>query len=99
MPMASAAPPQKSNKTLLIVLIAVGTVLGSCVLCGGAIGLGVVFLGQARDQAKNIQCNAHLRQVGIASLNIHDTLGVFPSDVNSGTGTGIWEDILPFVEN
>jgi hypothetical protein len=97
--MASVAPPPKSNKTLLIVLIAGGAVLGSCLLCGTVIGLGVVFFGQARDKAKNMECNANLRQLGIASLNIHDTLGVFPSDVNSATGTGIWEDILPFMEN
>jgi hypothetical protein len=84
---------------LMIVLIVIGVILGGMVLCGVGAGILMVAVSKARESGRRIECSNDMRQIGIACHNIHDTLGTFPTDVNSPTGSGIWVDILPFVEN
>jgi prepilin-type N-terminal cleavage/methylation domain-containing protein/prepilin-type processing-associated H-X9-DG protein len=74
----------------LLVVIAIMGVLA---------GMLMVAVQKAREAGRRIECSNDLRQLGIASHNIHDTLGVFPTDQNSSTGVGIWDDLLPFCEN
>jgi prepilin-type processing-associated H-X9-DG protein len=97
--MATDSPPKKSNKTLLIVLIAAGTLLGSCVLCGVAVGVGMLVVQNQRERAKNLACSSNLRQLGIAAHNYHDTMGNFPTEGTGGLGASVFADLLPFVEN
>lgn len=71
------------------------------------VGLLVAILLPAvqasRESARRLQCGNHLRQIGVALLNYHDTRGAFPSSVADRNGGSsmlhTWlVMILPYIE-
>jgi prepilin-type N-terminal cleavage/methylation domain-containing protein len=56
-------------------------------IVGVLVGLLLPAIQAAREAARRIQCQNNLRQVGIATLNFHDTQGALPTSGNNGTIT------------
>lgn len=57
----------------------------------------------ARTAARRMQCKSHLKQLGLALHNYHDTHGVFPivaqwKGTGSINGWGFWPRVLPYME-
>jgi prepilin-type processing-associated H-X9-DG protein len=53
----------------------------------------------AREAARRTQCTNNLKQLGLALINYHDTLGVFPpGTLANGTGWSWSARVLPFME-
>src|SRR6478752_475013 len=86
---------------LLVVLIVVGS-LGALMLLG---------INSAREAARRMQCSNHLKQIGLALQNYHDTFQTLPYGARaryvqtSGTtpsgqtwGPSWYVGILPFAE-
>lgn len=67
-------------KELLAVTFIIALLLCLCVLPFGR-------RGGVREAARRIDCNNHLRQIGLALWNYHDTHGCFPTAMG-GTGVG-----------
>jgi hypothetical protein len=88
---ATIAAKSAAAATVPVMLIAVGSLIIVCV-----VGLHFLFVQSLRENSRRVECISNLREIGITCHNIHDTLGVFPTDVNSATGCGIWDDILLF---
>ncbi|WP_425616266.1 DUF1559 domain-containing protein [Anatilimnocola sp. NA78] len=80
-------------------------------IIGVLVALLLPAVQQARESARRIQCSNHLKQIGLAFHNHHDTLGHLPTggwgwnyvgDPDGGFGEnqpGGWTyNILPFIE-
>ncbi len=72
-------------------------------IIGVLIALLLPAIQAARESARRMQCNNHLKQIGIAIHNYHDTVGVLPpGSIWTGTGSipywGWNAFILPFME-
>ena len=77
-------------------------------IIGVLIALLLPAIQAAREAARRAQCTNHLKQVGLAVHNFHDTTGGLPpiglgglwaTDVNSGWARlSFWPLIYPFVE-
>lgn len=91
---------RKSNGFTLVELLVVIAIIGIL------IALLLPAVQAAREAARRTQCNNHLKQIGLALHNYHDTFGVFPpASINSGSvvpngGNAVsgWVFILPFME-
>lgn len=76
----------------LLVVIAIIAIL---------IALLLPAVQQAREAARRTQCKNHLKQVGLALHNYHDTFLTFPPGNlrgNAGHGPTAWVHILPYVD-
>jgi prepilin-type N-terminal cleavage/methylation domain-containing protein len=76
-------------------------------IIGVLAGLLLPAIQSAREAARRVQCQNHLRQIGIALHNYHDTYGSFPysslgiDNKNGNCGSGFYSwlaAILPQVE-
>lgn len=95
----------KKNGFTLVELLVVMAIIGMLV------GLLLPAVQQARETARIMQCNNHLRQLGLAALNHESTMKTLPSagwllwyvgDADRGLGKGKpggWNySLLPFLE-
>jgi len=70
-------------------------------LMGVLASMLVVGAQKAREAARRIECTNQLRQLGVASHNYHETVGLFPSEVpanGGGQGPSLYVSLLDYVE-
>lgn len=99
---ASPEPVRLVTPIWPIVLIAVGGLVGFCLVSGFLVALLLPATQAAREAARRSACVNHMRQIGIALQNYHDTYQSFPpayvADEN-GRPMHSWRVlILPFLE-
>lgn len=95
---------KRSGFTLVELLVVIAII-------GMLVGLLLPAVQQAREAARRLQCNNHLRQMGLAALNLESQQGHYPSggwywrftgDADAGFGVGQmggWTySLLPFME-
>jgi prepilin-type N-terminal cleavage/methylation domain-containing protein len=61
------------------------------------VSLLVPAVQQVRESARRLQCQSHLKQLGIALHSYHDVYGMFPM-AGIGDGRSFHVSILPFIE-
>jgi prepilin-type N-terminal cleavage/methylation domain-containing protein len=68
-------------------------------IIGILIALLLPAVQAAREAARRSQCSNNLKQLGLALINYHDTIGVFPPGTMShGAGWSWSARVLPFME-
>lgn len=86
---------------VVIAVLAVGLVSAVCVI-GILIALLLPAVQAAREAARRMQASNHLRQLGLAVLNYHDTYNAFPpAVVKDSNGKSLYSGrvlLLPFME-
>ena len=96
----AAAPKSNSKRIIIIVLIVAAVLALPC--CGILAGLMLPAISAAREAARRVTCNQHIRQVGIAILNYESTFGSLPPAYTvdaQGNRLHSWRTvILPFME-
>jgi hypothetical protein len=109
-PLAASKPtgvaPQKSsssNSAGITIAIVIVAVLGITVVCGGILtALLLPAVQAAREAARRVECSNHLKQVGLAMHNYHDTYNTLPPAYiadEDGTPVRSWRAlILPFID-
>lgn len=90
-------PSRRSNSgfTLVELLVAIAII-------GVLVALLLPAIQSAREAARRISCSNHLRQIGLATLNYHDTNGHLPPPKLGGSRTttmgSTWVLLLPYLE-
>jgi len=68
-------------------------------IIGMLIALLLPAVQAAREAARRMQCTNHLKQIGLAVHNFHDTHnGVVPLGIGANRFTGFWFLVLPYIE-
>jgi hypothetical protein len=81
--------PARPGKLLVRVLLLVWLVVAGP-------GLGLVWVQNQRERAKDLGCISNLRALGIAYHDYHDTMGSFPTE-NGPQAQTIYCEILDFI--
>lgn len=91
----TVVPTTRRGLTILELLVATGIVTL-------LIGIVLPACGAAREAARRIQCSNHLRQIGLALANYHDTFQTLPAGwqwESSETSAYGWAvPLLPYLE-
>ena len=92
--------PLRKGFTLIELLVVIAII-------GMLIALLLPAVQKSRDAASRMNCQGHLKQIGLATLNYHDTAKVFPPGYTSsfdsngndlGPGWGWNAYLLPYME-
>ncbi|QDU62813.1 hypothetical protein Pan216_36840 [Planctomycetes bacterium Pan216] len=68
-------------------------------IIGILVSLLLPAVQQAREAARRAQCTSHLRQIGVATHNYHESHRCFPpGNVVQGHGPTAWVFLLPYVD-
>ncbi|MEX1042361.1 MAG: DUF1559 domain-containing protein [Pirellulaceae bacterium] len=67
-------------------------------IIGVLVALLLPAVQQAREAARRMQCQNHMKQIGLALHNSHDTYGQFPKGYDPDLGWAWGTSILPFME-
>lgn len=104
-----ASPPQtppaasEGSNTVVIVAIVLGACLMLALVCGGVLlALLLPAVSAARNAARTMSATNHMKQVGLAIHNYHDTYQQLPPAFvtdSDGNPLGSWRvALLPFLE-
>lgn len=79
MPLAHAVPAQKSNTTLVVVIVVAACSIPVLLACAGIlIALLLPAIQAAREAARRAACQNNLKQIGVAMQMYHEQHGTFP---------------------
>lgn len=82
---------QRRGFTLVELLVVIAII-------GVLVALLLPAVQAAREAARRMQCQNHLKQIGLALQNYHDTFHVFPPGATKSNQTSWHVHVLPFME-
>jgi type II secretory pathway pseudopilin PulG len=90
--------PRRSDRVAFTLV----ELLVSIAIIGVLVALLLPAVQSAREAARRMSCTNNLRQIGIATINFHDTNGHLPppklGDANTTTLGSTWVLLLPYLE-